>query len=193
MKQPADTLTIELPLPGAKRKPGRPATGSAMTNAERQKAFRDRQRANGAPRAARTAHEAKFEMDYTRPTWEEMEKVQDALVEMQNKLEAANKTISHLEKENALMIQERANAFKAADQAKADLERVKHATTNNGKLASEVLRLENVLHQVNADNRRLEVDAENLEKKVYEYQALIDDLQAKLNKRNASRKSPKAD
>lgn len=44
MKHAADNKTMELPMPGAKRGRGRPTTGSAMSSAERQKAYRDRKR-----------------------------------------------------------------------------------------------------------------------------------------------------
>lgn len=44
MKQAADKSTAELDLGDVPRRPGRPVTGKAMTNAERQKAYRERQR-----------------------------------------------------------------------------------------------------------------------------------------------------
>lgn len=44
MKQAADNNTMELAMPDAKRGRGRPATGTAMSSAERQKAYRDRKR-----------------------------------------------------------------------------------------------------------------------------------------------------
>lgn len=44
MKQAGDDKTMELDMPGAKRGRGRPVTGNAMSNAERQKAYRDRRR-----------------------------------------------------------------------------------------------------------------------------------------------------
>jgi len=41
MKQETDTRTMDLPLPGGKRRRGRPATGG-MSGAERQRAYRAR-------------------------------------------------------------------------------------------------------------------------------------------------------
>lgn len=51
MIDPADKLTQSLPLDEqpAKRKRGRPATGKAMTPAEKQRAYRERQRQKAAP------------------------------------------------------------------------------------------------------------------------------------------------
>lgn len=46
MKQGADRYTMEMPMPGAKRPRGRPATGG-MTGAERQRAYRARLAAEG--------------------------------------------------------------------------------------------------------------------------------------------------
>lgn len=51
MIDPADQLTQALPLDDqpAKRKRGRPATGAAMTAAEKQRAYRERQKKKAAP------------------------------------------------------------------------------------------------------------------------------------------------
>lgn len=45
MKQPGDNDTRELDLGEAKRRRGRPVTGEAKTSAERQRAYRERQKA----------------------------------------------------------------------------------------------------------------------------------------------------
>ncbi|WP_156060096.1 hypothetical protein [Pseudomonas sp. AAC] len=45
MKQPGDNDTLELDLGEARRRRGRPSTGKAMTNAERQRAYRERAKA----------------------------------------------------------------------------------------------------------------------------------------------------
>lgn len=51
MIDPADKLTQPLPLDEqpAKRKRGRPATGKAMTPAEKQRAYRERQKQKASP------------------------------------------------------------------------------------------------------------------------------------------------
>lgn len=190
MKQPEDSRTIELNLVNAetKRGRGRPAKDNALTPAQRAKRYRDAKRAAGVPRAPANQHEAKFELDYTRPTWEEMEEVQDALAKMQNKLEAATKTIAALERENALLVDERAKAFKVADQAKTELDRITHMNDNSGKLASEVLKLEAALHQANADHDRMMEDKTAITHQAYGLALKVSELEAKLKKRDASRK-----
>lgn len=98
MKQPTDTKTMELPMPGAKRGRGRPPTGVAMTSAERQKAYRDRVRENGPAGPAGKS-----------------------FYQIEAQLAAARKRIERLEAENALLIEERAKAFAAAEEARAAL------------------------------------------------------------------------
>jgi chromosome segregation ATPase len=220
MKHVKDNQTLELPMPGAKRGRGRPPTFSAMTNAERQKAYRDRQREIGTPRAPRSKHEAELQMDYTRPTWEQhdeqlaavhsqvrhlhgqLEAAKAVIAGLQNdlnhakldtrdmnKLDAALKEakaeIVALRQDQSLMIAERAAAFQAADQAKAELQRVTHMSVNSGKLACQVLELE-------ADKAQLEMEKGILAQQGAALVNKVRELEEKI-KRNASRKKKPAE
>lgn len=206
MKQPTDTKTMELPMPGAKRGRGRPSTGTAMTSAERQKAYRDRVKNSGGTRAPRNAHEEKFEMDYTRPTWEEHNSLNEkfvnletdlaaanmrigelatSLVAMQNKRDDAIKTLEALRKENALLVDERAKAFKAMSQAREELESLRDGNDTTSQLAADLLRIEEEKRQLIEDKTTIAQQASALMVKVRE-------LEAAAKKRNASRKNKTA-
>lgn len=190
MKQVKDNQTMELEMPGAKRGRGRPPTFSAMTNAERQKAYRDRLRETGIPKASK----AKEELDYTSQIWKESEAMAADLSQAQEKarrLEAALQTaqarIFSLEKEQALMIAERAAAFKAADQAKEALMRVNTGTTKTDKWEAYVLELEAQRKQDWARLATYEESAERSRLQREAYETKIKQLEANI-KRNASRK-----
>nr|WP_315249442.1 hypothetical protein [uncultured Duganella sp.] len=179
MKVANDNKTMELPMPGAKRGRGRPPTGNAMTNAERQAAFKARRKANPPAQTPPRDYD-QIEL--------ETERARIAMIECA--LKAANERIKALEKENALLVTERAAAFKAAYQAKEDMERITTSTSNSGKLASQVLKLEAALHQANADAERQDKYAEWANKQMAGYVDKIKRLEAeaKSKNRNASRK-----
>lgn len=141
MKQATDNQTMELPMPGAKRGRGRPPTGTAMTNAQRQAAFKARKKANPAPQEKNDA--------WPWPAHRE---------QLESALKAAQSKIEGLEKENALLVAERAAAFKIATQAQVEIGKLKAGKDNADKLASHALKLEAALHQVNADYDRMLAD-----------------------------------
>lgn len=104
-------------MPGAKRARGRPPTFNAMTNAERQKSYRDRQRENAGPKATTTAPVAQYDLkgrDYA---------AELARIEMlEGELSKANARIQRLENENGMLIHERADAFKANEYLRDQLD-----------------------------------------------------------------------
>lgn len=96
MIDPADKQTQSLPLDEqpAKRKRGRPSTGAAMTPAEKQRAYRERMKANqgGKPGAIYTREEAQ---EAVRIYQEEIVKLTDELnaaITRAEKAEKANKS-----------------------------------------------------------------------------------------------------
>jgi len=182
MKVAKDNKTLELPMPGAKRGRGRPPTFSAMTNAERQKAYRDRMRAAGASRASRTATAGKFEMDSDEAEWE-----RGRVAKIEDELSAAQTRIERLEKENALLIEERAMAFKVADLAKAELQTVTQKNGSTGKLASRVKELEAQLREINAEYNRATDQYADCVQIMKNQREAITTMSATI-KRNASRK-----
>jgi|TARA_A100001518_G_C1226324_1_gene75748 hypothetical protein len=92
MIDPADQLTQALPLDDqpAKRKRGRPATGKAMTPAEKQRAYRERQKAKSTCISPATAEEIKR-------LQKEITRLRDALVATDT---AGLKRIDELRAEN---------------------------------------------------------------------------------------------
>ena len=190
MKQPEDSRTIELNLVNAKdpkRGRGRPPKADALTPAERAKRYRDAKRIAGIPRTPANQHEAEFQFDYTRPTWEqhdeELEELRSQIRNLTSQLEASKKENEGLRKEQTLLIEERQTAFNAHDLAKAELERLQRKTTTTGKLASQVLELEAEKAQLIQDKATIAAQGAALVDKVRE-------LEVKLKKRDASRKRP---
>ena len=99
MKQAADNKTLELEMPGAKRGRGRPATGNAMSSAERQKAYRDRKR------------EEKHAIVISRNASQEIPPDDGSPRRLIAELDRAHKTVEQLRRENALLLAE-LNALK---------------------------------------------------------------------------------
>jgi hypothetical protein len=94
MKQAADNKTLELDMPGAKRGRGRPATGNAMSSAERQKAYRDRKR------------EEKAAIIISRNASQEMPPDDGSPRRLIAELDKAHKTIEQLRHDNELLLRE---------------------------------------------------------------------------------------
>lgn len=94
MKQAGDNKTIELDMPGAKRGRGRPVTGSAMSSAERQKAYRDRRR------------EEKAAIIVSRSASQELPPDDGSPRRLIAELDKSHRTIERLERENALLREE---------------------------------------------------------------------------------------
>ncbi|SDG83897.1 MULTISPECIES: hypothetical protein [unclassified Duganella] len=99
MKQAAANKTLELEMPGAKRGRGRPATGNAMSSAERQKAYRDRKR------------EEKHAIVISRNASQEIPPDDGSPRRLIAELDRAHKTVEQLRRENALLLAE-LNALK---------------------------------------------------------------------------------
>lgn len=192
MKQPTDTKTMELPMPGAKRGRGRPATGVAMTSAERQKAYRDRIRSG-------IIKKSNSERDYSSALNDQFADLQTdlaaanmrigelatSLVAMQNKRDDAMKIIEALRNENALLVDERAKAFKEMNQAREELESLRDGNDTTSQLAGDLLRLEEENRQLIEDKATLAQQGATLVVKVRE-------MEAAAKKRNASRKNKTA-
>lgn len=107
MKQADDNKTLELDMAGAKRGRGRPATGNAMSSAERQKAYRDRKR------------EEKHAIVISRNASQEMPPDDGSPRRLIAELDKAHKTVEALRRENALLAAELAASKRAyADLAK---------------------------------------------------------------------------
>lgn len=198
MKQAADTKTLELPMPGAKRGRGRPPSGSAMSSAQRQKAYRERLRESGATRKLPTA----MEFDHVA---EKCWAAENELSKVKAERDRLAQSVSAHEREHALLLDERCKAFKVAEDARAELEKMARSTSSAGKLASEVLRLEkekrDLLEDAERDRAHVNMLVEQV-KALEEQKAVItaqgaalavvvQKLEAKLNKRNASQKTPK--
>lgn len=181
MKATNDNRTLELPMPGAKRGRGRPPTGTAMTNAERQAAFKARRKANPPVQTLPREYD-QVEL--------ETERARIAMIE--GALKAANERIKALEQENALLVTERATAFKAAYKAKEDMERVTSGTASSGKLASQVLKLEAALHQANTNADRQDEFAEWANQQIKAYVEKIKRLETAAKRKSSPRKSAEA-
>lgn len=94
MKQAADNKTLELDMPGAKRGRGRPATGNAMSSAERQKAYRDRKR------------DEKHAIIISRNASQELPPDDGSPRRLIAELDRAHKTVEQLRRENAALLAE---------------------------------------------------------------------------------------
>lgn len=99
MKQADDDKTLE--LAGAKRGRGRPATGNAMSSAERQKAYRDRKR------------EEKLAIAISRNASQEMPPDDGSPRRLIAELDKAQRTVEALRRENALLAEELAASKRA--------------------------------------------------------------------------------
>lgn len=179
MKYAKDTKTMEMPMPGAKRGRGRPPTFNAMTNAERQKAYRDRVRAAPTPKSSPTEpNEFPWSTQRT---------------QVETALYNAQQEIAQLRKEQATLIAERAAAWKAIGQwedtvsqrdgiireLKLELQGKHAGSSAAGKLANQVLQLEAEKAQMIEDKNILAHQGAVAVQKLHDLEYTI--------KRNASR------
>lgn len=113
MKHEKDRFTAELPLPGGVRPRGRPAKPDALTPAERAKAYRQRKKVS-APVALPE------EKTYTQADYEQVCK---SMRHYRDSMWAMESTINGLQKEQALLIEERGKLFSEVERLKAELAR----------------------------------------------------------------------
>ena len=107
MKQTAESKTKALEVSSAKRGPGRPVTGSAMSSAERQKAYRDRKR------------EEKTAIVSSRNASQEMPPDDGSPRRLIAELDKAHRTVQQLQQQNAAL----AGELAVLRQAHAELAR----------------------------------------------------------------------
>ncbi len=95
MIDPADQQTQSLPLDEqpAKRRRGRPATGNAMTPAERQKAYRERMKSQ-REETERELHNAyatsRVDESYSEDLWQELEQAKAKIADLEKQLAQRN-------------------------------------------------------------------------------------------------------
>lgn len=115
MTQAGDNKTLEPDLSDSKRGRGRPATGNAMSSAERQKAYRDRRR------------EEKHAIAISRNASQELPPDDGSPRRLIAELDKAQKTVEALRRENAALAEELA----ASKRAYAELSKRLNVTRNS--------------------------------------------------------------
>ena len=98
MKHEKDRFTAELPLPGVLRRPGRPAKPDALSPADRARAYRLRKKEIPVP----------VEKIYTQG---DFDKLQQAMIFSRNAMWKMESTILAMQKEQAVLIEERGKLF----------------------------------------------------------------------------------
>lgn len=111
MKSEKDRFTAELPMPGAKARVGRPPKPDALSAAERARRYR-------AKKKASPGGDASTEKIYTQADYEV---VQRAMIYAKNSMWKMEGTILAMQKEQALLIEERSKLFAEVERLQKEL------------------------------------------------------------------------